>query len=92
MFLTGWILLLAGLAVGLWGFYTALKPVADMYRQATIDPLADTMPEDGKQIVSEMVEPLAIGAIGGVTGSVGSFMLMVARRRRKMLKKLQSRG
>lgn len=87
----GWIMLLVGLTVGLWGFATALKPIAEMYKQATIDPLSDKMPDDGKKIFSESIVPLVIGFVGGSVGSAGSLILFVDKRRRKMLKKMQSR-
>lgn len=90
MRMLGWIMLLVGLAVGLWGFMTALEPIAQMYKQATIDPLSDKMPDDGNAVASKMIVPAVIGVVGGAVGSAGSLILFVDRRKRKMLKRMQS--
>ncbi len=86
----GWIMLLVGLTVGLWGFMTALKPIAQMYKQAMEDPMSDKMPDDGNAVASKMIVPAVIGVFGGAVGTAGSLILFVNRRKRKMLKKMHS--
>jgi hypothetical protein len=49
-----WIMVLVGTPIAVGAFYFALKPIADMYRQAATDPLADSMPSDGKGVAKEM--------------------------------------
>ncbi len=78
-----WIMVLVGTPIAVGAFYFALKPIADMYRQAATDPLADSMPSDGKGVAKEMLVPAAVGVVFGGLASAGSLMLFVTKRRRR---------
>jgi hypothetical protein len=63
----------------------------ETYQAALDNPLADTMPEDGKQLSREMMVHLPVGILGALMATVGSSMLMFIYGSR-VLRRLSGRG
>jgi len=87
--LIGFILILAGLSVGLAGLYIALQPVIGMYESALSDPL-DSGGDDpeAKQVQSRIFRGVMIGAVGVPFLLLGTVLFVSGRmqaRRRKRL-------
>jgi hypothetical protein len=72
-----WIALLAGLGLFLAGLLIAGMPVAQLYSQAITDPLADTMPDDGKGVLAKMLPGIGLAAVGVVL-MVGARIALLA--------------
>lgn len=76
LLVVGWLLTLVGGVMAVWGIFHALAPMIETYRAALDNPLADTMPADGKEISREMLVHLPVGIAGALMATVGSSMLM----------------
>jgi hypothetical protein len=91
LLVVGWLLTLVGGAMAVWGIFHALAPMIETYQAALDNPLADTMPEDGKQLSREMMVHLPVGILGALMATVGSSMLMFIYGSR-VLRRLSGRG
>lgn len=89
--IAGWVLTFAGGAMAVWGLYHALAPMVEAYSTALENPLADTMPADGKELSREMMVHLPVGITGGLMATAGSSMLMFAYGSR-VLRRLRGRA
>lgn len=91
LLVAGWVLTLLGSVMAVWGIFHALAPLVETYRAALEDPLAETMPADGKELSREMIVHLPVGILGALMATAGSTMLMFAYGSR-VLRRLRGRG
>ncbi len=91
LLVAGWVLTLTGSVMAVWGIFHALAPMVETYRAALENPLADTMPADGKDVSREMIVHLPVGILGALMATAGSTMLMFAYGSR-VLQRLRGRA